>query len=63
MPPVFTESSCENIVEISSTISWCEHCITSANYQCHLETIEACPSRMQELEQLSCQLLSPFWDA
>jgi hypothetical protein len=47
-PPVFIESSCENIVE-----SRREHCITSTNYWCHLDSVEVCLRRLQELEKLS----------
>jgi hypothetical protein len=49
-PPEFVQSSCENIVESSSTFSCCENCNTSTNYECHLETIEVCLSRLQDLE-------------
>jgi hypothetical protein len=51
-PPVFVEStrSCENIADSSSAFCWCEHCITSTSYQCHLEPVEVCLSRIQELE-------------
>jgi hypothetical protein len=56
-PPEFAENSCENITEISSAISLCEPCVTSTNYQCHLETVEVCLSRLQELEEYRVSVL------
>jgi hypothetical protein len=40
MSSEFVASSGENIVEISSAFSCCEHSITSTIYQCDLETLE-----------------------
>jgi hypothetical protein len=47
---VFIASNYENILEISSASSWCEQFMTSTSYQGHLETVEVCLSRVQELE-------------
>jgi hypothetical protein len=52
-PPTSVECFCGNIVQSSSVFSYCEHCITSTNCQCRLETFEICLSRLQELEKLS----------
>jgi hypothetical protein len=49
-PPEFVENNCENIVKISPAFNYCEHCITSTNYQWHLETVEVCLTSLQELE-------------
>jgi hypothetical protein len=49
-PPEFVESTFGNIAAISLAFGCCEHSISSTNYQCHLETIEVCLSRLQELE-------------
>lgn len=51
--PAFIESSRGNIVEISAAFSWSEHCITSTNYQCHVDSPEVCFSNLQELKELS----------
>jgi hypothetical protein len=44
--PEFVESNCESSVESSPVLSFCEHCIKFTNYQCHLQTIEACLGRL-----------------
>jgi hypothetical protein len=46
----FYENNHENIVKNSPAFSCAEHCVTPTNYQCQLETIEACVNKLQELE-------------
>jgi hypothetical protein len=51
-PPEYIASTCVNIGESWPAFCCCEHCVTSTNYQCHLETVEVCLSRLQELKEL-----------
>jgi hypothetical protein len=62
--PESVESSCENIVEISSEFSCCKHCVTFTNYQCHLETVESISIGCKSLNSSRMSVVtSIFWDA